>query len=270
MSRRTKELFREKKITELVQITEEDVRFYHDEANDLYYPSVTTVLECLPKDDFLEQWKDKNGAEAVNQLLYTASKSGTAVHDAIDQMCTNILLYGTASLDWVDETTGYKKYKTHEWEGIVRFVDFYTNHVEAVLLSESRLHSVNLFVSGTVDNVFLLKDGRKALVDTKFANNLNDKYSIQTWAYKEMFEEIYGEKIDVRGNLWLKSAKRGADKAGKKIQGKGWEFVEHPEESRDSKMFKCAHDIFLDKWRKKEIVPSIKRYPASVTITKSV
>jgi hypothetical protein len=41
-----------------------------------------------------------------------------------------------------------------------------------------------------------------------------------------MWNESFEEKVTRTGILWLKSAKRGPDKSGKKIQGKGWEVYE--------------------------------------------
>jgi hypothetical protein len=266
MSRKQKEQFREDKLTQLIQHTEPDVRFYEDPETGQNYPSVTTILEMIPKDEFLERWKDKEGAHTVNQVLYDASVSGTKVHNAIEELCIGFIEKGSASIEWFDEY-GHKKYKVHEWEGILRFCDFFVNHVEEVLLTESKLKSDNLFVSGTVDNVFRLKDGRVALVDHKFANNLSDKYSVQSWAYAMMFEETYGIKIDVRGNLWLKAHTRGEDKKGKKIQGKGWQFVEHIEDDRDGRVFNFAHGLFMDKWRNKEIAPSHKIYDVTAKIS---
>jgi len=265
-NRKTKEEFQELKLTQLEQHTEEDVRFYVDPETNQSYPSVTTILEMIPKDPFLEQWKDKEGSYTVNQVLYEASVSGTKVHNAIEELCIGHQMSGQADLTWFDDN-GHKKYKTHEWEGILRFCDFFNTYVEEVLLTESKLKSDTLFVSGTVDNVFRLKDGRIALVDHKFANNLSDKYSVQSWAYAMMFEETYGIKVDVRGNLWLKAQTRGEDKKGKKIQGKGWQFVEHTEEDRDERVFNFAHGLFMDKWRNKEIAPSHKIYDVTAKIS---
>jgi hypothetical protein len=45
-------------------------------------------------------------------------------------------------------------------------------------------------------------------------------------AYTKAYEEIYLQKVDRNGVLWLKSSKRGPDKSAKKIQGAGWEIVE--------------------------------------------
>lgn len=265
MSRRVKEEFQELKITQLEQYTEPDVRFYFDPTTNKSYPSVTTILDLLPNDPFLDQWKDKNGSHAVNQVLYEAAQSGTKVHNAIEELCMEHQMKGESNLTWFDDN-GFKKYKTHEWEGILKFCDFFNTYVDEILLTESKLKSDNLFVSGTVDSVFRLKDGRVALVDHKFANNLSDKYSVQSWAYKTMFEETYQISIDIRANLWLKAHTRGRDKKGEKIQGAGWQLVQHTEDDRDEKVFNLAHGLFMDKWRNKEIVPSDKIYNTIATI----
>lgn len=264
MSTRQKEELQFLKSTEIIQHTEPDVRFYEEDG--IYYPSVTTKLDLLPKDPFLEQWRDKEGAKTVDIVLYEAATSGTKVHDAIDFLCVE-LLGGNSSpeLQFFDDF-GKRNYKPHEWEGILRFVDFYNNHVKTIILSEARLCSKRLFCAGTTDLVAELMDGRIALIDHKFANNVSDRWSVQTWVYKELVEEVHGIDIDVRGNLWLKAHTRGEDKKGKKIQGKGWQFIEHLEHERDERIYNCSHDLFMDMWRNKEIVPTHKTFPLTAKL----
>lgn len=262
-----RELAIELKNTDLVQHTEPDVRFYEDEATGKNYPSVTTILDLLPKDPFLEMWKDKNGAEAVNNVLYKASVSGTKVHNEIDRFCQEFMEDGEASMFWFDEF-GNKRFDRIEWEMLIKFVDFFDNFVEEVILSEARMKSDELFVSGTVDGVLRLTDGRVVVIDYKTSNTISDKFSVQSWCYAKMVEENYGLEINGRGNLWLKAHTRGRDKSGKKIQGAGWSFVEHTENERDEKVFKCAHDLFMDQWRNKTIAPSHKVYPTILNVKK--
>jgi hypothetical protein len=252
---------------ELIQHTEPDERFYENPQNGKWYASVTTILDVLPKDPFLEEWKRVNGHEATDQVMQRQAKKGTTIHNIIDDLCIQIQQDGQVSLDWFDEN-GYKKWETDVWLAVTKFVDFYNEFVDYVILTEQKMFSDNLDVSGTVDALFMLKDGRTALVDHKFTSALSDKFSIQTYCYKEMILETFGIGVDVRGNLWLRSQKRGRDKTGKKMQGSGWEFVEHEEEDRDSLLYQCAHTIFKDKYRKKEIVPEHRTYPRILTIGK--
>lgn len=250
---------------ELLQHTEPDERFYENKATGRWVASVTTKLDVLPKDPFLDIWKDKNGVASVNQVLDEAAKTGTAIHNLIDDLCKEYQETGQASLTWFDDN-GYKKFNSIIWSAVMKFVDFFNNFVDDILLSEQRMFSDVLDVAGTVDGVFMLKDGRVAIVDYKYTSVLSEKFSIQTYCYKQMVEETYNMKVDVRGNLWLRSQKRGRDKTGKKIQGTGWEFVEHLEEERDAMMYDCANRIFMDKYRNKEIIPEHRTYPTILTI----
>lgn len=250
---------------DLVQHTEPDERFYEHPSTGIWYASVTTKLDVLPKDPFLDYWREKNGVESVNQVLAKAAETGSAIHGIIDDLCKEYQGTGTASIMWFDEN-GYKKFNSVVWSAVMKFVDFFNNYVDDILLSEQKMFSDVLDVSGTVDGVFMLKDGRVALVDYKYTSVLSEKFSVQTYCYKQMVEETYNMKIDVRGNLWLKSQKRGSDKTGKKIQGAGWEFVEHNEDERDALIYDCANKIFMDKYRNKEIIPEHRTYPTILTL----
>jgi hypothetical protein len=252
--------------TDLTQYTFEDYRIYTDRETGKVFVSVTTVLDEIKPDQFLQMWKDKNGSEAVDQVLRRASESGTRVHNAIEQLCELILNGEQEPSIYLIDEEGRLIYSEEEWKGIMRFVDFYNNYVDMILMSESRLRSDRLQIAGTVDGVFVLKDGRGVIIDYKFSNGLSDKYSAQTWAYREMYHEMNGVYIENRANLWLKAHTRGYDKTGKKIQGDGWQLVFHTEDERDEKLFMCAHGLFFDRYRNKELLPLDRKYPTKLTI----
>jgi hypothetical protein len=246
------------------QITEEDVRFYKDNLIKNYVPSVTTYLDVLPNIQ-LDIWRDKVGAEAADKVANEAAKSGTKVHNVIEQISIDLLDKGYSEYSWLDEF-GNKTLTAYEWEMVLKFVDFYENFVDSIISTEQKLISQTLFVAGTVDLLCTLKDGRTALIDHKTSNNLSDKFSVQTWVYKQMVEELYDTTIDVRGVLWLKASTRGRDKNNKNIQGKGWKLVEHVEDDRDETIFSCAKTLFLDLYRKGELQPKINQYPSKVIL----
>lgn len=250
----------------ITQITEEDVRFYHDERTNEYYPSVTTVLDVLPNKE-LDIWRDMVGAKAANNIAYEAAKSGTAVHNVIEDLCQQLMFDGVAHFDWLDDN-GHKKLKALEYEGVLRFVEFYENFVEEIILTEQKLTSHRLFTGGTVDLVCRVKGLGVGVIDHKFSNGLSDTYPVQTWVYKQMVVENFGLDIDFRANLWLKAKTRGFDKSGKKIQGKGWQLVTHEDDDRDKAVWDCAHTILMDAYRKKELVPETKTFPRSIKLTK--
>jgi len=245
------------------QITEEDVRFYGNEV-DGYVPSVTTYLGVLPKPD-LQFWRDSVGADVANRIAYEAAVSGTKVHNGIEDICQQLMMNGEAELSWLDEF-GRKKYKAYEWEGVLRFVEFYEKYVKTIIACEVKIVSKKHNVGGTLDLVCTLVDDRVAIIDHKFSNSLSDTYSVQTYIYKLMWEEFSGLKVDVRANLWLKAKTRGEDKKGLAIQGKGWKLVEHDDDARDDVVWNCAKELFNDLHRKKELIPEIKKYPATINL----
>ena len=50
-------------------------------------------------------------------------------------------------------------------------------------------------------------DGERWLLDVKTSNNLHRSYNLQLAAYAKAWEEMFGQKIDRTGILWLKSSK---------------------------------------------------------------
>ena len=84
-------------------------------------------------------------------------------------------------------------------------------------------------------------------------------------AYAQAWNELYEEKIDKIGVLWLKSSKHGEDKKGKKIQGKGWEIYE-PEKSvkENLKLFEHIHELY--KLEHPDPKPTAEQFPTEVQI----
>ena len=249
---------------DLTQYTFEDYRIYTDKDG-FVYASVTTILDEIKADPFLQIWKDTNGTEAVNQVLRRAAESGTKVHNVIEEMCLSYMDGVFPEVYLLDEW-GKLKFTEEEWCGVMRFVDFFDNYVDRIIMSEQRLSTKTYMTAGTVDAIFVLKDGRTVLIDFKFANHLSPKYSVQTWIYKFMWEESTGQKIDGRANLWLKAHTRGADKSGKKIQGEGWQLVFHEEDERDEIVWNAAHTLFFDRYRTKPLQPLHRIYPTKLTL----
>lgn len=250
---------------DLTQYTFEDYRIYEDKEDGEIYASVTTVLDEIKPDPFLQMWQDKNGAEAVNQVLRKAAESGTKVHNTIDEMC-QMYLAGEEPVTYLLDEYGKLKYTEEEWKGVMRFADFFKTYVDDIILTEARLKSKTLKIAGTVDGIFVLKDGRKVLIDHKFSNALSDKYSAQTWAYEYMYNEMFDDSIDGRANLWLKAQTRGYDKTGKNIQGDGWKLVFHKEDDRDRTVFLAAHTLFFDKYRDRPLAPLHRIYPSKISL----
>lgn len=201
---------------ELRQITLHDSRYYQRSPG-VFYPSVTTVLGYFPKDKFFETWVKDVGHNA-DLIMRRAGEEGTQVHNAIEDYLAG------KEIKWI-ESTGQVNYKTHVWKMILSFVDFWTTYKPKLILSEEFVYSDTHKYSGTLDLMVEI-DGQIWLLDIKTSNAIHESYYLQMAAYTKAHEEIKGEKVDRNGIIWLKSAKRGPDKSGKKMQGKGWEISE--------------------------------------------
>lgn len=208
------------------QINVLDERFYlsHKEK-DVYWPSVTTILEAYPKGYGYVNWLKQVGFNA-DEIVKKAGEEGTRIHEAIEQILKGF------QVNWMDEE-GNAFYNLTEWQMICKFMDFYSTYKPKIIHIEQQIVSDELRVGGTIDFVCEI-NGEKWLIDFKSSNAVYESYFLQIAKYVEMWEEKYKDKIDKSGILWLKSATRGPDRAGKKIQGAGWQLKESSKSQEDN------------------------------------
>ena len=69
---------------ELKQINFLDRRVYK-RSEGVYYPSVTTILQYMPKNKFFESWLKDVGHNA-DLIMRRAGKEGTQVHEAAEKL----------------------------------------------------------------------------------------------------------------------------------------------------------------------------------------
>ena len=88
---------------------------------------------------------------------------------------------------------------------------------------------------------------------------------MQLSAYTQAWNELYEEKIDRIGIIWLKSPKQKEDKKGIKIQGKGWELYEPSRSIEDNfKLFENIHELYnLENPNPK---PNLQTFPTEIQI----
>jgi len=213
----------------LERITFLDRRVYKRDEG-VFYPSVTTILQYLPKGKFFEQWIKDVGHNA-DVIMRRAANEGTQVHDAIES-----LLLGN-EIEWLDEY-GNAKYNQIVWEMIGKFVEFWSTYKPKLIGTEEFVFSDEYKYAGTTDIVCEI-DNEIWLIDIKTSNNLTKSYDLQLASYAKAWEEIKNQKIDKTGILWLKSTKRGPSTQKGKIQGKGWELkvIDNIQENFEKFMF---------------------------------
>jgi len=211
-----------KSVTRVLEIDQDakqvnflDTRFY--KKGEKYYPSITSVLQYFPKNKFFENWLKDVGHNS-DIIVRKAANEGTQVHEAIEDY-----LLGK-ELTWLNEY-GEAKYSMDVWKNILKFDEFWKQVKPTLIESEIHLFSDEAEIAGTCDLVLEI-DGEIWILDIKTSNSLHTSQDLQIAAYAKMWNETFEEKVVRAGILWLKSAKRGPDKSGKKIQGKGWEVYE--------------------------------------------
>lgn len=234
------------------QINFLDQRFYTLD-NEVFYPSVTTVLGVYPKGYGFNKWLKENGEQA-DEILKEAGEVGSKVHDAIDQIIKGGEVkwtrhfIDTIQLSTVEDMqkfiddcnngleSKYHKevqyYSMEEWQMILKFIDFASGFKVRFLANEFNIISVELKVGGTLDIVCdiwneKLEKWERWLIDVKTSNFIHKTHELQIAAYAIMFNEKNPDiPIDKVGILWLKASTRGRDKQGKNIQGEGWQLKE--------------------------------------------
>lgn len=218
----------------LKQINFLDRRVYQ-RGEGVYYPSVTTILQYMPKNKFFEMWLKDVGHNA-DLIMRRAGKEGTQVHEAIET-----LLDGE-ELHWMDDY-GNAKYNEKVWEMINKFVDFWTTYKPELISTEEFVYSDEYRYAGTADLVCKL-DGETWLIDFKTSNSLHKSYDLQLASYAKALKESKDIEIERTGILWLKSSKRGSSKQKGRIQGKGWELKMIDDIEENFELFQLIRKLY--------------------------
>lgn len=199
------------------QINIADERFYQSLKNpDIFYPSVTTILDAYYKGYGFNEWLKQVGFNA-DEILKKAGQQGSNVHDMIDNYLKG------KSIKWLN-SEGDMLYTLEEWQMFCRFIEFYEKENPIKLINEFSIVSDTLGFGGTIDFICELR-GKIWLIDYKTSNAIHKTHELQIAAYAIAWNELNPNyTIDNTAILWLKSSTRGEDKKGDKIQGEGWQL----------------------------------------------
>lgn len=162
---------------QLEQINYDTGRVYKTPSGNLY-PSITTLLSKKQSKELI-QWKASVGAEA-EVIASRAARRGTRIHALAESYLLN-------------ENLSFPNFVIKDtWSRFKSVLD----RIDNVRLIEARLYSDRYKIAGTVDCVAEF-DGVLSIIDFKTSNSrkyesMIDNYYIQTYAYKCMFEELYG------------------------------------------------------------------------------
>ena len=172
----------EKKILNLKTETIKGKRFYVLPSGDKY-PSITTVLSDRGNAGILK-WRESVGEQVANTIMRNAASRGTAVHTLTENYLNNQEL----SQQGVLPTALFTILKTE------------LDRINNIVMQEGALYSDKWGVAGRVDCIAEY-EGKLSVIDFKTSTKEKkeewiENYFIQTSAYCEMYEELYGKTID--------------------------------------------------------------------------
>lgn len=204
-------------INSLERIEFLDQRFYKVNE-DIFLPSVTTILEAYPKGAQFYEWLKANGKEA-DTIRDEAGAVGSNVHAATEEYDKGFIV------EWDD-----KQYSLVEWQLLCRYAEFSSVSNYTLVCNELSIAIPELGYGGTIDRIMNI-EGKRYLIDIKTSNAVYDQYWLQLLAYKNLWEfQNPDYPIEHIAILHLKSSTR-TDKSGKgEYQGKGWKLC-YPEKS---------------------------------------
>lgn len=240
--------------TNLKQITFLDSRVYEKDSK-TYYPSVTTVLQYMPKNKFFENWIKDVGHNS-DIIKRKAGNEGTQVHTAVESLING------ERVEWLNDY-GKANYSLQVWRMILKFVEFWKAAKPKVIHCEQFVYSDKHKYAGTADLIVEI-DGEVWLLDVKTSNSLHKVHELQLAAYVVAYEELTGKKIDRTGIIWLKSSKRKASPKEGVLQGNGWELkpIDKIEENFD--IFKTIYKLYA--LEHPVTKPTFNKYPVSISL----
>lgn len=239
---------------DLKQINFLDRRVYK-RGEGVYYPSVTTILQYMPKNKFFETWMKDVGHNA-DLIMRKAGKEGTQVHEAAEDLVEG------KEVSWMDDY-GRAKYSQLVWEMILKFADFWKTHKPELISSEQFVWSDEHKFAGTADIVCKM-NGEVWLIDIKTSNSIHKSYDLQLASYAKGLEESRDIKIDRTAILWLKAQSRGPSKQKKVIQGKGWKLLQIDEIEKNFELFKLIYKLY--ELENPNTEPIYNSYPTTVKV----
>ena len=156
-------------------------RFYDIDGK--AYPSITTVLGIQKKAQ-LQEWRYKIGENVANWEMGRAARRGKATHLLIEQYIKGLTPSERGVLPL----------------GLFRLIKPYVDQIDNIHCLETIMYSKKLTIAGQVDCIAEY-NGKLSVIDFKTANKERqeswiENYFMQTSAYAQMYEELFGKEIE--------------------------------------------------------------------------
>lgn len=185
---------------ELQRFTLPDGRVYTDNE-ELYLPSVSTVLDEMPTPDGIRHWKKKNDGTGDTkhwrEILQYKGNRGTLIHYKLLNEFADEDMYSTdeensekelkVENDW-NRYKDDKEYAKEAWDTIKQVRNI---KKENVLNVECFVKNTNIGYAGQFDLLYLDEDNNTVLADIKTSNQKRapyEKHKMQLVAYSKALE----------------------------------------------------------------------------------
>ena len=147
------------------------------------YPSITTVLSGRSKEG-INRWRKSVGDDVANQIMRSAAKRGTAVHQLVEDYLNNTELSNQDVLPLA----------------LFSILKPELDDIHNIVLQEGGLYSDKWGIAGRVDCIAEYK-GKLSVIDFKTSTREKkeewvENYFIQGSAYCEMYEERFNQEIN--------------------------------------------------------------------------
>ena len=239
---------------ELKQINFLDRRVYK-RSEGVFYPSVTTILQYMPKNKFFETWL-KDVGHSADLIMRRAGKEGTQVHEAAEKLVMG------EEVSWMDDY-GHAKYSQIVWEMILKFYEFWNTYKPKLISTEAFVFSDKHKYAGTADLLIEL-DNEIWLLDLKTSNSIHKSFDLQLAAYAKAIEEQQDIKIQHTGVLWLKAHTRTKGRKEGVYQGKGWQIRKVDDIDKNFKLFQNIYELY--KLENPTTEPIYYKYPTTLKL----
>jgi len=143
------------------------------------------IIECKTIEEYIDILREAKGASKKKSK--TALVNGTAGHEWLE-IYVKARIRGTK----LPEIPGGMLKRP-----ITQFLEWEQKNVDYWILSEAMVVSPKNGYAGTLDGLAMMKTGKLALIDFKFASHISEDYYLQTAGYQLPLEE-YGIKVDER------------------------------------------------------------------------
>jgi len=147
------------------------------------YPSITTVLSGRNKEGIV-RWRESVGNDVANQIMRSAAKRGTAVHQLVEDYLNN------------DELSKQDVLPLALFTLLKPELD----NINNIVIQEGGLYSDKWGIAGRVDCIAEYQ-GKLSVIDFKTSTKEKkeawvENYFIQGSAYCEMYEERFNQEIN--------------------------------------------------------------------------